>query len=129
MGGLYAAGYSGDSIAKIAHMADWDYLMGGGIGLNDVSVEEESEFNRYMVNLNLKEGKLSMGNALVNDQNLRMFISTLTYPVYRAEHFDELPIPFRAMATDIVNGKEVILDSGSLSFAMRASISIPECFP
>jgi NTE family protein len=46
MGGLYAAGYSGDSIAKIAHMADWDYLMGGGIGLNDVSVEEESEFNR-----------------------------------------------------------------------------------
>ena len=128
MGGLYAAGYSGDSIAKIAHMADWDYLMGGGIGLNDVSVEEESEFNRYMVNLNLKEGKLSMGNALVNDQNLRMFISTLTYPVYRAEHFDELPIPFRAMATDIVNGKEVILDSGSLSFAMRASISIPGVF-
>ena len=48
--------------------------------------------------------------------------------MYRAEHFDELPIPFRAMATDIVNGKEVILDSGSLSFAMRASISIPGVF-
>ena len=44
-------------------MADWDYLMGGGIGLNDVSVEEESEFNRYMVSLNLTGGKGQHGKC------------------------------------------------------------------
>ncbi len=128
VGGLYAMGYSGDSIAKIARSADWDNIMGGGTGLNDVTVEEKSEFNRYMVNLGLKDGKFRLGNSLINDQNLRTFISSLTFPVHKIHDFDDLPIPFRAMATDIVNGKEVILESGTLAFAMRASISIPGIF-
>ncbi len=128
VGGLYAMGYSGDSIARIASSTDWDNLMGGGIALNDVTVEEKSEFNRYMISLSLENGKFSLGNSLINDQNLRSFISYLTYPAHKVKHFDDLPIPFRAMATDIVNGEEVILESGSLAFAMRASISIPGIF-
>ncbi|MDM9630901.1 patatin-like phospholipase family protein [Robiginitalea sp. M39] len=128
VGGLYAMGYSGDSIAKIASSTDWDNLMGGGISLNDVTVEEESEFNRYMISLSLENRKFRLGNSLINDQNLRTFISYLTYPAHKVNDFDDLSIPFRAMATDIVNGKEVILESGSLSFAMRASISIPGIF-
>ena len=102
--------------------------MGGGIALNDVTVEEKSEFNRYMITLSLENRKIRLGNSLINDQNLRTFISSLTFPVYHVRQFDDLSIPFRAMATDIVNGKEVILESGSLAFAMRASISIPGVF-
>ena len=128
VGGLYAMGYSGDSIGQIARAADWDNIMGGGIALNDVTVEEKSEFNRYMITLSLENRKIRLGNSLINDQNLRTFISSLTFPVYHVQEFDELAIPFRAMATDIVNGKEVILESGSLAFAMRASISIPGVF-
>lgn len=128
VGGLYAMGYSGDSIAQIAGSADWDNLMGGEIALNDVTVEEESEFNQYMISLGLEDGKFRLGNSLINDQNLRTFIASLTFPVHKVRHFDDLSIPFRAMATDIVNGKEVILESGSLAFAMRASISIPGVF-
>ena len=50
------------------------------------------------------------------------------YPVFDVHNFDNLPIPYRAMTTDIVNGKEVFLDKGSLGFAMRASMSIPGVF-
>ena len=128
VGGLYAMGYSGDSIAQIAGSTDWDNIMGGGIALNDVTVEEKSEFNRYMITVSLENRKFRLGNSLINDQNLLTFISSLTYPVHKVQDFDDLPIPFRAMSTDIVNGKEVILDSGSLAFAMRASISIPGIF-
>ncbi|MGA9238305.1 patatin-like phospholipase family protein, partial [Robiginitalea sp.] len=128
VGGLYAMGYSGDSIAQIARSADWDNIMGGGIALNDVTAEEKSEFNRYMITLGLENGKIRLGNSLINDQNLRTFISSLTFPVHKVNDFDDLPIPFRAMSTDIVNGKEVILESGTLAFAMRASISIPGIF-
>ncbi len=128
VGGLYAMGFSGDSIAQIARSADWDNIMGGGIALNDVTVEEKSEFNRYMITLGLENGKFRLGNSLINDQNLRTFISSLTFPVHKVNDFDDLPIPFRAMSTDIVNGKEVILESGTLAFAMRASISIPGIF-
>jgi hypothetical protein len=80
-----------DSIAKIAHMANWDYLMGGGIDFNDVSVEEESEFNHYMVSLNLKEGTISIGNALVNYVSLGVkFEFTGLRPVIDPEVSDNL---------------------------------------
>lgn len=128
VGALYAMGYSGDSIASIAKRADWDLLMGGGIALDDVSVAEKSEFGRYLIELDWADGKLNLGNFLINDQNLREFISSLTYPVYNINDFDDLAIPFRAVATDIINGKEMILDSGSLTLAIRASMSIPGAF-
>lgn len=128
VGGLYAMGYSGDSIADIMKNADWDKLIGGGISLKKVSVEEKSEFNRYLIEVDWIKGHLKLGSYLLNDQNLREYISFLTYPSYKENDFDNLSIPFRAIATDIVNGKEVILSSGSLAYAMRASMSIPGVF-
>lgn len=128
VGGLYAIGYSGDSISKIVKNANWDKLMGGGISLKDVSVEEKSEFNRYLIEIEWVNGKLKLGSFLLNDQNLREFISSLTYPSHYENNFENFSIPFRAIATDIVNGKEVILDSGSIAYAMRASMSIPGVF-
>lgn len=41
---------------------------------------------------------------------------------------DRLPIPFRAVATDIDNGQEVVLEAGDLVQAIRASIAIPGIF-
>ncbi|MGG7033957.1 MAG: patatin-like phospholipase family protein [Flavobacterium sp.] len=128
VGGLYAMGYSGDSIAQIARKIDWNHLLGGGIALTDVSVEEKSEFGSYLIDLNIAKGKPMVKNALLNDQSLREFLSTLTYPVYKINDFDKLPIPYRAIATDIVNGSEVVLSKGSLNTAMRASMSIPGIF-
>ena len=128
VGGLYAMGYSGDSIANIVKMADWEQLIGGKVSLKNVSVEEKTEFNRYLVELDYVKGKVKLGKFLLNDQNLRQFISTLTFPSYKITDFDQLPIPFRAVATDIVNGKIVVLDHGSLALAMRASMSLPGVF-
>ena len=128
VGGLYAMGYSGDSIADIANNADWDEILKGNISLQDVSVEEKSEYKKYLVDFDLVKGKPKTKSALLSDQMLREFMSSLTYPVYNITDFDDLSIPFRAMATDIVNGKEVVIDKGSLSLAMRASMSIPSIF-
>ena len=128
VGGFYAAGYSGDSIASIAHNADWGELLGGDVSLQDVTVEEKSEFKTYLADFDLVEGKPKVSSGLIKDQKLREFISGLTYPVFNITDFDDLPTPFRAMTTDIVNGKEVLFDSGQLSLAMRASMSIPGVF-
>jgi len=128
VGGLYAMGYSGDSIANITKSANWDELLGGSISLSKVSVEEKSEFNRYLIDLDLKEGKPKVSSSLLNDQNLREYLSSLAYPVHNITNFDDLPIPYRAIATDLVNGKEVVMSEGSLVVAMRASMSIPSIF-
>lgn len=128
VGGLYAMGYSGDSIAMIAKSVDWDKMIGGGVELSKVGVEEKTEFRRYLLKGHLKDGRLKSSPFLLRDQNLRDFLATLTFPVYNVNDFDQLPIPFRAIATDIVHGNEVILDKGSLATAMRASMSIPIIF-
>lgn len=128
VGALYAMGYSADSIAAISRNTNWDNLFGGSVALSAVSNEEKSEYQRYQIELEFKNGKPSIKNALLNDQNLREFFSELTYPVYDLKSFEHLSIPFIAMATDIVNGKEVMISEGSLGFAMRASMSIPGVF-
>lgn len=128
VGGLYAMGYSGDSIANLTKNANWEKLLGGKVSLNKVGAEEKSEYNRYLIELDFKEGNINTGLYILNDQNLREFIAFLAVPSYEIEQFDDLPIPFRAVATDIINGNEVILDQGSLAMAMRASMSIPGVF-
>lgn len=128
IGGMYAMGYSGDSIEKITKTIDWDKLLGGNMSLKSVSVEEKSEFQRYLVGIGIKDGKPTSVSSLLNDQYLREFLSELTFPVYNVKDFDNLAIPFRAMATDVVYGKEVILSKGNLAFAMRSSMSLPAVF-
>jgi NTE family protein len=128
IGGMYAMGYSGDSIQKIAKNIDWDKLLGRNMSLKSVSVEEKSEFERYLVGIGIKDGKPTSVSSLLNDQYLREFLTELTFPVYNVKDFDELAIPFRAMATDVVYGKEVILSKGNLAFAMRSSMSLPAVF-
>lgn len=128
MGGLYAMGYSGDSIAKLTKSIDWDRLLVGGVSFDKVSVEEKSEFERYLIGLDIKNGKPNSVSSILSDQNLRQYLSELTYPVYNVTDFDKLPIPFRALATDLVTGKEVIVDSGNLATAIRASMSLPAVF-
>lgn len=128
VGGLYAMGYSGDSIASLTKNANWEKLLGGRVSLNKVGAEEKSEYGKYLIELDFKNGNISTGAYLLNDQKLREFIALLAVPVYGIDDFDDLPIPFRAVTTDILNGKEVILDQGSLATAMRASMSIPGVF-
>ena len=128
VGGIYSMGYSGDTIAAIAGNADWSELLGGDISLNDVSMEEKSEFKRHLVDFDIIEGKPKVNSGLLKDQKLREFITSLAYPVFKIDDFDDLPIPYRAMTTDIVNGKEVLFDSGAVALAMRATMSIPGVF-
>lgn len=128
VGGLYAMGYSGDEIEKLTRETDWDVLFGGGISLRDISNEEKSEFKKYLTDFDVVKGKPKVSSAIISDQKLRQYLHSLTYPVYAITDFDDLPIPYRAIATDIVKGEEVILDKGSLNFAMRASMSIPGVF-
>ncbi|MCX7549400.1 patatin-like phospholipase family protein [Xanthomarina sp. F2636L] len=128
VGGMYAMGYTGDSIAKIASQAKWGELLGGDVSLKDVGVEEKSEFGRYLVNLDYINGKPKIKASLLKDQNLREFLSTVMYPVYNVTDFDDLAIPFRAVTTDLVNGHAVVIKEGSLAQAIRASMSIPSVF-
>jgi NTE family protein len=128
IGGLYALGYSGDSISTLVEGIDWGKMLSGDVSLLNVSSEEKSEFGKYLLDLDFNDGQPKLNKALIKDQNLREYFTILTFPSHGIRNFDELSIPYRAVAADIVNGEEVVIEEGSLYMAMRASMAIPSIF-
>ena len=128
VGGLYSIGYSGDSIASLVHKLNWQNLFSSLTGYDKVSPEEKSEFNKYLVELRIKKGKLKSTTYILNDQNLRNTLKILTLPAYQINNFDSLQIPFRAITVDILTSQQKVLSGGDLSTALRASMSIPIVF-
>jgi len=72
-----------------------------------------------------KDGKIKLPPGLVQGQKINTLLTALTLPVSDIDDFDDLAIPFRAVAADIRTGEKVAVDSGSLAMAIRASMSIP----
>jgi len=128
VGGLYAMGYSGDQIAYLVNTTEWNNLLYEKMAFNDVSVEEKSEYEKYLIGLDIVDGAPKTTAYLLNDQNLRIKLALLSAPFRKDINFDDLPIPFRSVTTDIVNLKEIVIDEGSVAKAMRASMSIPGVF-
>ena len=71
--------------------------------MRNVSVEEKSQFKKYVTEIDLIKGKPKVKSSILNDQKLRELFTLLTYPVFDIRDFDQLPIPFRSMTTDMSN--------------------------
>jgi NTE family protein len=74
-------------------------------------------------------GHVLFPDAAVNTTQLEQVLTNLTLPAIGVRDFDALPIPFRAVATNMVTGQKVILQRGVLASALRASMSVPGVFP
>lgn len=128
IGGLYASGYSGDSLLALAAQLPWKSLLSDGVPLRDVSIEEKDEFGKYVLELPFIGLKPQIPLGLVGGQRLDQVLSRLTYPVRHITDFDQLPTPFRCLASDVIQGKPYVFRSGNLAQAMRASMAIPMFF-
>ncbi len=128
MGGLYAMGYSGDTLEQIASQMDWSALLSNKIPLSSIGTSEKDEFDRYALEVDVYRGKLEFPLGVIEGQELGMTLSHLFYPVRQVRDFDDLPIPFRCVATDIVNGRKKVFASGNIAQAIRASMAIPTVF-
>ena len=130
VGGLYASGMSPDEIEKALVEMDWDTVLKDNQQRPDRSFRRKLDDRLYLSKLKagVKDGKLSIPTAMIQGQQFNLALNRLTVDVAEVNDFDRLPIPFRAVATDIVTGKEVVLGSGNLATAIRASISVPGVF-
>ncbi len=129
IGGLYASGYSTTQLENIVSQTNWTDLL---------SFSEETKRTELFVGQReyQQEGFLELRfdglqpiipSAISGGQRLSNYFSYLTLQAlyHPNPSFDDLKIPFRAVATDLLSGKRIILDHGSLSEAMRASIAVP----
>lgn len=128
MGGLYSIGYSADEIAELVTNIDWGEVLTNKISLDKVTFEEKAYYGRYLIDLYLKDKSLIFPSGVIEGQALMDIFSELTRPVHNIHDFNKFPIPFACVATNIVTGEPVVLRSGSLASAMRASMAIPTVF-
>ncbi len=128
IGGLYAIGYSATELEKIVLEQNWDELIYDNISRRNICLNEKDENEKYAVSFPINEGKIDLPKGLVAGQRISALISKLTISAHHVEDFHNLPIPFHCFATDIENGRVVLLDNGYLPDAIRASMSIPTAF-
>lgn len=129
VGGLYATGKSADEIRTLVKTADWPLLLGGGTPYPDFSFrrkEDARDIPNSML-IGLKHGA-TLPPGLNTGHQVNLLIDRETLPYSTIESFDQLPIPFRCVSTELVSGKAYVFQNGSLSDALRATISIPGVF-
>jgi NTE family protein len=129
VGGLYATGKSADRLEEIVKTANWSLLLGGETPYQDLSFRRKEDAREIpnSIQIGLKNGA-TLPPGLNSGHQVNLLIDRETLPFSGIRSFDELPIPFRCVSTEIVSGKAYVFQNGSLSDAMRATMSIPGVF-
>ncbi|MFT3911351.1 MAG: patatin-like phospholipase family protein [Ferruginibacter sp.] len=128
MGALYAIGYSGEQIEKIVRKNDLDILLSNQLSLRSLSIEEKEEYGKYAIELPYTNHKLRLPGGLLDGQELSFKFLELFFPVHNIKDFSKFDIPFKCIASDITTGQAVVLDTGDIVTAIKASTAIPTIF-
>lgn len=130
VGGLYAAGYDANELERLLASIDWADMFEDAPPRQRLPMERKEEDFRHLVDLEIgyRDGRLGFPTGLVRGQKLMLLLRRLTLSTWQTERFDQLPIPFRAVAADITTGKKKVFDAGDLAVAIRASMSVPGAF-
>jgi NTE family protein len=130
IGGLYASGMSSGEIEHQLNTIDWTTVFDDNPPRPERSQRRKSDDRLYLVDgkIGVSEDGLNLPKSAVEGQKFNLILKTLTLPVTDINNFDDLPIPFRAVAMDITTGDEVVLGEGDLATAMHASMAIPAVF-
>ena len=130
VGGLYASGLSAAEIAALIDSDEWRAAFTEPAPRDRLRFRRKSEDQNFLVKfpLGIKSGSFRLPKALVSGQRVSQALRRVTFPVAGRAQFDQLPIPFRAVATDLETGDAVVLSGGDLVDAMRASLAAPGLF-
>lgn len=130
VGGLYASGLSPAEMEKVLSTTDWDDIFDDSVTRSDLSYRRKRDQDGTLTKLviGVEKGRPSLPSGLVSGQKLNFLIRELTLPVATVTDFDQLPIRYRTVATDIATGKKRVFSGGVLPEAIRASMAFPGLF-
>jgi NTE family protein len=129
VGGGYASGMSANDIDQFIRKVDWKTIV-GGVGDRPMESSEQKRFNAATgsVEVGIKDGKVVTRSGLISTTLIEDMLRSYVARGRMVADFNKLPIPFRAVATDMLTGNMVVLDQGDLAMAMRASMAVPGAF-
>ena len=127
IGGLYASGMSSSDLDDFLNSIDWDAAFLNVTPRQLRSFRRKRDDDLFLVSQRpgLNDGEFSLPQGVVQGQVIDTIMARVTLPSAGIRDFDNLPIPFRAVAGDLETGDSVILGSGELGRAIRASMTVP----
>lgn len=131
VGGLYATGMSADEIESFIHTVDWNSGYRDRVDRSQRKVQDKEYEDRYQLttDLGLRWGEVRGKRGIVQGQGMLKLLRETAGNLPPFESFDELAIPYRSVATDIIDLESVVIDHGYLVDAMMASMSVPGALP
>ena len=130
VGGLYSCGWNAQALDSIVRCQDWVFLLSDQEDYYSQSLKMRERMSTYILQKSYTLGhkKLSEQGGFVKGTNLAKLFQRLTYGYNDTMDFNQLPIPFACVATNIINNTEYDFHKGVLAQAMRTSMSIPGVF-
>jgi NTE family protein len=129
VGGLYASGYSTEQLQTLVDTTNWGEVLSftDEADRTTMFVGQKQAADKNLLTIRFDGLTPVIPSSLSSGQRLTNFINQLALQgIYHPnQSFDDLKIPFRAVATDLVSGKRMVLASGNLAEALRASITVP----
>jgi len=130
VGGFLATGMESEELGRVVREADWDDLFKDKTSREDIPFRRKADDTLGLYGPKIGIGKDSslLPKGVVSGQKIIFMFESVASQRVNTSDFDQLPIPFRAIATDIVTGDMVVIADGELSMAMRASMAVPGVF-
>lgn len=131
VGSLYASGRTPDEMEEIIENIDWAKLLSGRPPFDEITYRRKQDRRNIPSRISLsgkKANSLDLPSSLNPGHEIGLLIDNLMLPYSTIKSFDEFPIPFRCVGTDMVNAKTVVLKDGSIQQALRATMAIPAVF-
>ena len=129
VGGAFATGMDARELDMFIGSIDWDQLFGAS-SFEYKNIRRKADARAYPSRLEFGlRGGIVPPTALNSGQSVERLLARLTAPYFDIEDFDDLPTPFRTVAMDLLSAQPVVIRSGSLADAMRATMSLPLIFP
>ena len=130
IGGIYAAGYNADELEQILVEMNWSAAISDSLPRREQTMRKKALDSEFLIpfRVGFNKGGIQLPLGVVEGQHLDQVFHRILLPAQGISDFDQLPIPFRAVATDLVTGREIVLSGGSLPDSLRASMSVPGVF-
>ena len=129
VGGLYASGYDYQEMSEFVRQIDWPEAMQLSTPFYDLDFRRKEDAVAFPngMQLGIRQG-ISLPSSLSTGNGVGLLISRFTSPYVDMKSFDEMPTPFRCVAVDLKEGKQVIFQNGDLFDALRSTMALPGLF-
>ena len=129
VGGMYAMGMRAGEIDDLVSKIDWQETMEGQPPYRALAFRRKEDKRAFQNDLEFGlKGGFSGPPGLSSGQRISYLVDRIALPYSNLKSFDDLPVPFRCVGTDLASGKQHVFESGSLGEAMRATMSLPAIF-